>query len=231
MALLPGLALVVIFRALQGRTPGEAWRTAGARAARLAAGAGSSLILICGWWFARNLIAYGEPSGTAAANAFWKLNLPALDWSNPAARWEFVQSAWLSFWGVFGWQNILMPQEFYDQALALSLGLLALSALAGLALIVRCALGRVTLAPHVWQSALIMAVVAITLLYSFVQFSLSVALQAQGRYLFLLLLPAALLFTGGVHALAPGRIGKTVALSIPLLWLAVWNTVGVALVR
>jgi hypothetical protein len=124
-----------------------------------------------------------------------------------------------------------MPQEYYDQALTVSLVLLGLSVLAGLALIVRCALGRAVVAPHVWQSVLVMAVVAAVLLYGFVQFSGTVALQAQGRYLYLLLLPAALLFTGGLRALAPGRVGKLIALSIPLLWLGVWNTVGVALVK
>jgi hypothetical protein len=230
-ALIPGLALVVIFRAFQGRAAAENWRALTARGLRLAAGALGALILVSGWWFARNMVAYGEPSGTAAANAFWRLNLPRLDWGNPAARWDFAQGNWRSFWGAFGWQNILMPQEYYDQALTVSLVLLGLSVLAGLALIVRWALGRAVVAPHVWQSVLVMAVVAAVLLYGFVQFSGTVALQAQGRYLYLLLLPAALLFTGGLRALAPGRVGKLIALSIPLLWLGVWNTVGVALVK
>jgi len=53
----------------------------------------------------------------------------------------------------------------------------------------------------------------------------------QGRYLYLLLLPAALLFTGGLYALPPHRILKTIALSLPLLWLGVLNFVALALVR
>ena len=46
----------------------------------------------------------------------------------------------------------------------------------------------------------------------------------------LLLLPAALVFTGGLYALAPGRPLKAIALSLPLVWLGLMNMVGVALV-
>ena len=45
----------------------------------------------------------------------------------------------------------------------------------------------------------------------------------------LLLLPAALIITGGLYALPPTRLLKVLALSIPLAWLAVMNMVGLAL--
>ena len=75
------------------------------------------------------------------------------------------------------------------------------------------------------------APVGIALLVAFVQYSLQVGEAAQGRYLYLLLLPAALLFTGGLYALPPHRILKTMALSLPLLWLGVMNFVALRLVQ
>jgi hypothetical protein len=231
LILVPALVLVVLFRAFQGDSTPKAWRIPLRRALRLAAGAGASLLLVCGWWFARNMIAYGEPTGTGAANVFWRLNLQGLDWNNPAARADFVLASWYSFWGYFGWQNIGMPLAFYDQALRISLVLVALTALAAILLLVRSLIRRSPIAPHVWQPVVVMALVAVLLLNSFVQFSLTVAVQAQGRYLYLLLLPAALLFSGGLYALAPGRVLRSIALGIPILWLAAWNTVGLSLVR
>ncbi|MFL5731849.1 MAG: hypothetical protein ACJ78Q_01510, partial [Chloroflexia bacterium] len=231
LILIPGLLLVVIFRAFQGRGPSEGWHSTTRRGLSLAVGALASLALVCGWWFVRNMIAYGEPSGTGAANVFWHRNLMSLDWNNLIARADFIKATWFSFWGFFGWQDLSMPNAFYEQALIVSLVCLSLSVIAGLSLLGRSLTWRSPIAPHIWQSALIMALTAVLLLNSFVQFSLTVANQAQGRYLYLLLLPAALLFTGGLYALPPDRLLKGIALALPILWLAQWNTVGLALVR
>ncbi len=76
-----------------------------------------------------------------------------------------------------------------------------------------------------------MGLTAILVGFSFVQYSLNVALSAQGRYFFLLLLPAALLFTGGLQALLPGRVLKAISVSMLMLWLAIANIVGTVLVR
>jgi hypothetical protein len=180
----------------------------------------------------RNLIVYGEPSGTQAANLFWRLNLPALNWNDPAARGEFVRSSWLSFWGYFGWQNVAMPDQFYDQALGVSVLLVGLSILAGGALLLGRARAQRSIPAYAWQAAVLLVGTAVLLAYSFVQYSLTVALSAQGRYLFpALLLPGGLLCTGGLYVLARGRRLAPPALSIPILWLAAWNAVGLLVVR
>lgn len=230
LVLLPAFALVLAFRAWQAPAGAHPWRARLRRAGQMAAGAGGSLLLVCGWWFARNLVAYGEPSGTWAANVFWHRNLPLLNWADPAARYDFIWSTWHSFWGVFGWHSVLLPTDFYDQALLFALGLGALSGLALLRGALRWGQGRTSMPAHTWQAGLVLAVAGGAVLFSFLQNSLIVASQPQGRYLFLALLPAALLFTGGLYALAPGRQGKLLALLVPILWLAVMNAVGVALV-
>jgi hypothetical protein len=229
--LVPGLLLLVLFRARQGHRRGEPRAAWVGRALPLAAGALGSLVLVTGWWVVRNMIVYGEPSGTGAVNVFWTLNEPGLNWDDLTARTNFVLSSWMSFWGLFGWMDILMPFLFYSQALVLTALSLALSGLAGVRLMLRRWRRRERGRAYVWQAGVLLAVTAFLLVGSFVQFSLTVALQPQGRYLYMALLPAALLLTGGLYALTPGRWLKGPALSIPLLWLAAWNAVGLILVR
>ena len=198
------------------------------RGARLAMGAGVSLVAVRGWWFVRNLIVYGEPSGTAAANRFWTLNLPGFDWRDPAARWDFARATWLSFWGYFGWQTIPLPDVFYRQASRLSLLMTVVSVLAAARVVARHRRQRVPLPAYVWQATLLMGLTTVLVLALFVQYSVTVAAQAQGRYLYMAILPAALLFTGGLSAWARGPLVKWIALGLPILWLATMNGAGLA---
>src|SRR5262249_24918962 len=84
---------------------------------------------------------------------------------------------------------------------------------------------------YAWQSVVVLAAVAIALVVAFVEYSLQVADAPQGRYLYLLLLPGALLFTGGLYALPPHRILKIVAFSLPIVWLGAMNFVALGLVK
>jgi hypothetical protein len=229
--LLPGLALVILFRAFQVRAITGRWRARGRRALRMVVGAGVAGVAVAGWWFIRNIFIYGEPTGLQNAVRYAKVTYPLMDFNDPAVRENFLQSIWKSSWGVFGWFDQLLPDVLYQQAgffaqIGLSLSLLALAILC-----VRILLRRTHLPTHAWQASLVMALVAITLVSSDIQFSATVGFQPQGRLLFLVLLPAGLLFTGGVYVLAPGRVIKVVALSVLIVWLAYMNAVSLAVVR
>lgn len=229
--LVPGLALVLLFRAGPALRAAGTWAARARQVAALGTGTVAGTLAVCGWWLVRNIILYGEPTGTRNAflfytggAAFVKLN-PAL----PASRAEFLRSLWESIWGRFGWMDMSLPAELYALAGTATSGLLALTALAALVGIGLGVARRRPVATVAWQAGSVMAVVAVALIISFVQFNQTVAFQAQGRYLFLLLLPAGMLLTGGLQAL-PHRALKVGGLSLLLLGMGFLNLIGLALV-
>jgi hypothetical protein len=125
--------------------------------------------------------------------------------------------------------DISLPAELYARAGTATVGLLALTAVAACVGIGRWVARRRSISTVAWQAGIVMAAVAVALIISFVQFNRTVAFQAQGRYLFLLLLPAGMLLTGGLQAL-PHRALKVGGLSILLLGMGFLNLIGLALV-
>ncbi len=221
--LLPGLALVIVFRAVGRLGQAADGRQRVLYGVQQAVGAGLGLLLVCGLWVLRNLWVYGEPSGTTAIFQYYQGKFALVQFTSPLVVQMFVQTTWRTFSGWFGWMNVPMPQPFYLQVGYIAVVLTALSALAMLV--------RAPLSTLLRQAILIMSLVGLTLLASYVQFTTAVAAQLQGRYLFLALLPLALLATAGLYTLTPrGRL-RHLALSAPLIWLALMNTTGLALVR
>ncbi|GAB4563450.1 MAG: hypothetical protein Kow0047_12310 [Anaerolineae bacterium] len=101
----------------QGDRKGALWATGAYALVATAVG---------GWWYARNLWLYGDWSGIQ----------PMLDvigrYKTPLTAMEVLGQAgsvWRSFWGVFGWFNVEMPEPVYYVLTAVSsliaLGLVA----------------------------------------------------------------------------------------------------------
>ncbi len=84
--------------------------------------------LLAGWWFLRNLLVYGDPLG-------WNMLLVAsapMVRPQPVGLGEAARLLWNargSFWGLFGWSNILLPEWSY--ALTDWLSLIGLVGLVG----------------------------------------------------------------------------------------------------
>lgn len=81
---------------------------------------------VAGWWFVRNLLLYGEPTGVERLTELWGVRNPAESWGVAIHELPYV---WTSLWGRFGYGQIPLPQVIYD-----GLWWFSLFALAGLAL-------------------------------------------------------------------------------------------------
>jgi len=67
-------------------------------------------LLIAGWWFARNWVLYGDITGTTVLLTLNGLRTETRDFAD---WWLEFRGLRYSFWGLFGWFNILLPQWYY----------------------------------------------------------------------------------------------------------------------
>lgn len=67
-------------------------------------------LLVAGWWFVRNQLLYGEPTGFQRLTELWGVRNPADSWG--VAVFE-LPYAWTSLWGRFGYGQIPLPPIIY----------------------------------------------------------------------------------------------------------------------
>ena len=67
-------------------------------------------LLIAGWWFVRNQLLYGEPTGVQRLTELWGVRNPWDSWG--VAVFE-LPYAWTSLWGRFGYGQIPLPEGIY----------------------------------------------------------------------------------------------------------------------
>ncbi|MGI8588255.1 MAG: DUF2142 domain-containing protein [Chloroflexia bacterium] len=229
LVLLPGLALVLLFRSLPaGRVPfrADVWLRQGIC---LSGGAVAAALAVSGWWPVRNFFIYGDVTGLAGIVRYNRGKLQLLDLTMPSVQATFIRVTWDSFWGYFGWLTTQLPQELYNQAAVLSVVLGSLSLLCGLWRFAVRRRGR-PVPVLAWQGMVVLLTVTLAVCAAHVEFSATVAFQPQGRYLFQALLPASLFLTGGLYALPRRSAHKALALGLLLVWLGLLNMVGLSLV-
>lgn len=117
LGLLYGLALLSKFNLLAlGGTIGAAatwvaWRRKQWRQwLEVAIIAGLVTALLSGWWFVRNVILYGEPTGVQRLTEMWGMREPSESWG--LAFYE-LKPTWTSLWGRFGYGQIPLPEGIY----------------------------------------------------------------------------------------------------------------------
>ena len=102
-------------------------------------------IAIAGWWYVRNWRLYGDPTGLKVMLAIvggWKI---PLGWRDLVGQFQGLR---ISYWALFGWFNVLLPDWVYRV-----LDGIALVALLGLPLIFRRGEREVTNEDRVWLLA------------------------------------------------------------------------------
>ncbi len=66
--------------------------------------------LLSGWWFIRNQILYGEPTGVQRLTELWGVRNPADSLGTAVSELPYT---WTSLWGRFGYGQIPMPEGIY----------------------------------------------------------------------------------------------------------------------
>ncbi len=113
VALIPGLALIIPFRMFQVR-PGTLglgnWMK---RSLCMILGAMPGTVLVCGWWFVRNVFIYGEFTGSAAALQFFAARFIKADFTRPGTTSDLMRYSLESLWARFGWNDCEMAISFH----------------------------------------------------------------------------------------------------------------------
>ncbi len=82
-------------------------------------------LVLAGWWYIRNVILYGEPTGFLRLTEIWGARNPQ---TGIALAGRELRHAWTTFWGRFGYGQIPLPDGFYVALAALcGVGLLGLA--------------------------------------------------------------------------------------------------------
>ena len=66
--------------------------------------------LISGWWFWRNQVLYGEPTGFQRVTELWGVRNPLKSWGTLTIELPY---AWSSLWGRFGYGQVPLPDIVY----------------------------------------------------------------------------------------------------------------------
>ena len=178
--------------------------------------------LVAGWWFARNQLLYGEPTGFRTVTELWGARDPRE--SLPLALLE-LPLAWSTLWGRFGFGQIPLPPVVYD-----GLGWLMFAGLLGALLsLLRRARGM-----HVFVGMLALDVLlAFAVLFNYMLVSPA---GAMGRFFFPGLPALALLMFYGLAQLLAGAAGVARASVVSqaraqglLAWLANGGMLALAL--
>ena len=153
------------------------------------------------------------------------------DFSKPETAGDLVHYTLESLWGRFGWNDITLPQNVYHVCNIVALTLLCLSVVAGIGVIGLWITRRRPFNLVACQASVIFLAIGLTLLIGYIQYNARIAYQPQARYFFIVLLPGALLLTGGLYAFAWTRTMRVLAVAALLTGLTVLNGFAIATVH
>ena len=158
------------------------WTARERRSARALFAAAASIALpalaIAGWWYWRNLQLYGDLLGAERLLSINGMRDEPLDWPGFVGEMRGLR---YSFWGLFGWFNILLPTWIYRALDGVTLIALAGFAVAGVRAVARRRGTVVEYAPS--RTKALLTFWALTLVASMIYWA-TFAMSSQGRLLF-----------------------------------------------
>lgn len=189
--------------------------------ARLAGAIAGPVLVLSGWWFARNQLLYGDPLGYRMFLSSVSILFTPADYSLRQTWWEFLLITHRTFWGHFGWLAVqLAPRWLFFFACLYVLAPVG----AAIGYLWRREAGTWTGVRNASAWGLLFLTVLVTVAWTLNFGRTNGASAFQGRYLFVAFAAIAVLLVTGISAVAPDRWrGAAVALLIaPVALLAVY---------
>jgi 4-amino-4-deoxy-L-arabinose transferase-like glycosyltransferase len=187
--------------------------------------------LIAGWWFWRNQVLYGEPTGFLRVTELWGERHPAETWKILGLE---LPMAWSTLWGRFGYGQVPLPDGVYR-------GLACLAAAGAVGLVIASGRGlmasrrRPSATGHLLPTAryplLLLLLLSTVLLFAavLVAYILVSPAGAMGRFFFPGLPALALLLVLGLSQFFPRRLTGMAGLiaTAGMAALAIYALVGI----
>ena len=187
----------------------------------------ATTFVLCGWWWIRNQVLYGDPLAQKVFVELFSVDRATPEWffERGISGSGYLQmigfGTALSFWGVFGQANVYMPEYFY--LLGWGFGL---AAIVGLVRSVRSEKRFWAGAGPCW----VLAILSLGFVLAFYLRFNMIFYQVQARYLFTAIGPLAGLFVAGWSGLWPAALveeSRPRAQAAQILW---WVLLGFLLV-
>lgn len=150
-------------------------------------------VAIAGWWYIRNMILYGEPTGLQRMAEIAGPRPLTFHITDLLSEWK---GFWYSFWGVFGGFNVLAPSWFYTMT-----GCLSIVAGMGLILGLIRSLQKKQL-PGRWHDHLLLIVFITLTFIGLIRWTMMTT-ASQGRLMFAAIVPISLYLALGLLAWVP----------------------------
>jgi hypothetical protein len=181
---------------------------------------GVAVVLVSGWWFARNLLLYGEPTATQIHLQIFDEAPPPFTLNRVLDNWSMVAN---SFWASFGWGGLNLSHEVYRAVRGFALLLV-------LAFVWAAVRGR-----RAWvgpQKTLVgLSVVHLLVVAALLFHWMRLTEAPHGRLLFPALLPITLILMLGLLRLVPQRFHALASSTYLGAWAVVALVLAVAFIR
>jgi 4-amino-4-deoxy-L-arabinose transferase-like glycosyltransferase len=164
--------------------------------------------LIAGWWFWRNQVLYGEPTGLLRMTERFDKRTP---WEDFASSWQTllieIPYAWSSLWGRFGYGQLPLPEGLYRFLIWGTAG-----GGAGLLVALAARLGTKTRrwTADQWFVLPVLLLTVVTFIVVLLSYILISPAGAMGRFVFPALPAFAFLLMLGLSRLVPRRFTPAV---------------------
>ncbi len=160
------------------------------------------MLLTAGGWYLRMALAAGDVSVLRVLGGVQSSRAEPLPWSDVLRE---IRESFVSYWGVFGWMNVLADEFYYTLVHVLTI----IGVVGAVLFVLRAAWRAGTLRQHRWPAGLLLLGWIVATLGLLVWWTRTVA-GPQGRLLFAAIAPISVLLAMGLVAWIPRHLAPHV---------------------